>query len=184
MSTAMNTELTVAAWPGLVPRLLRSNVGGETHATPAAYARSIGRFGVDPTSGPDLADVVVAQRERAKTLTEMAANSLYFYQDFAAYDDQAAAKHLTADAAGPLAVLRERLADLGTWSAPAIHMAVVDAAETLGVKLGKLAQPVRVAVCGTAVSPPIDVTLELLGRERSLARLERAIAWAGKRAEA
>lgn len=145
-------------------------------------APHMGRFGVDPTAGPDLADVVVAQRERAKTLTEMAANSLYFYQDFAAYDEQAAAKHLTREAAGLLAVLRERLADLGTWSAPAIHMAVVDAAETLGVKLGKLAQPVRVAVCGTAVSPPIDVTLELLGRERSLDRLERAIAWVGERA--
>lgn len=147
-------------------------------------APHMGRFAIDLTAGPDLADVVVAQRERAKTLAEMAANSRYFYQDFAAYDEQAAAKHLTADAAGLLTVLRERLAGLGTWSAPVIHMTVLDAAETLGVKLGKLAQPVRVAVCGTAVSPPIDVTLELLGRERSLARLERAIAWVGKRAEA
>lgn len=138
-------------------------------------APQMGRLGVDPADGPDLAAVVVAQRERARTLAEMAVNSLFFYRDFEAYDEQAAAKHLTAEALAPLAAVRERLADLGPWSAPAIHTAVVDAAEALGLKLGKLAQPVRVAVCGTAVSPPIDVTLELLGRTRSLARLDRAM---------
>jgi glutamyl-tRNA synthetase len=141
-------------------------------------AWQMGRVGVDPADGPDLAAVVVAQRERAKTLAEMAANSVFLYRDFESYDEQAAAKHLTAESLGALSALRDRLADLVEWHAPAIHRAVVDTAEALGLKLGKLAQPVRVAVTGTAVSPPIDVTLELVGRNRSLARLERALAFA------
>jgi glutamyl-tRNA synthetase len=148
---------------------------GEPEHVARHLAWQLGRLGIDAASGPPLAALVVAQRERAKTLGEMAANSVYFFQEIEAYEPQSAAKHLTSEAEGPLRALRARLADLREWSAPAIHGAVVGTAEALGVKLGKLAQPVRVAVTGAAVSPPIDLTLELLGRERSLARLERGI---------
>ena len=68
------------------------------------------------------------------------------------------------------------LAALPEWSAPAIHEAIMAVAEEQGVGLGKVAQPVRVAVSGGTVSPPIDVTLEILGRETTLQRIERAIA--------
>lgn len=135
----------------------------------------MGRLGIDPTTGPDLVEVVKAQRERAKTLVEMANNSVYFYREFDAYDEKDAAKHLTADILGPLSDLRTRLEGLPEWTAAAIHQTVIDCAETHGLKLGKLAQPVRVAVTGAAVSPPIDVTLQLVGRERTLARIARAI---------
>ncbi|MFA7095538.1 MAG: glutamate--tRNA ligase [Gammaproteobacteria bacterium] len=135
----------------------------------------MGRLGIDPTTGPDLVDVVKAQRERAKTLVEMANNSVFFYREFDAYDEKDAAKHLTADILGPLSDLRARLEGLPEWTATAIHQTVIDCAETHGLKLGKLAQPVRVAVTGAAVSPPIDVTLQLVGRERTLARIARAI---------
>ena len=57
---------------------------------------------------------------------------------------------------------------------PAIHAAITAVAAERGVGLGKVAQPIRVAVCGGTVSPPIDVTLEILGRETTLARLRRA----------
>jgi glutamyl-tRNA synthetase len=138
----------------------------------------LGRLGIDPSQGPSLVAVLSAQRERARTLAEMAANSLYFYRELDAYDPQAAAKHLTAEALAALEAVRAGLAGLGEWSAPRIHGVVVATAEALGIKLGKLAQPVRVAVSGTATSPPIDITLELVGRERALARLDRAIAHA------
>jgi glutamyl-tRNA synthetase len=133
------------------------------------------RLGIDPTTGPDPAEVVVAQRERAKTLAEMAQNSLFFYQDFDAYDEKAAAKHLRADAQPAMTALRARLAELKEWTAPAIHEAVNAVAEAQGLNLGKIAQPVRVAMAGTGVSPPIDITIALVGRERALARLDRAL---------
>jgi glutamyl-tRNA synthetase len=68
------------------------------------------------------------------------------------------------------------LAELADWRAEAIHALVNGVAETLGLKLGKVAQPLRVAVSGGPVSPPIDVTVALLGRDKVLARLDRAIA--------
>jgi glutamyl-tRNA synthetase len=134
----------------------------------------IGQLGLDPAAGPPLTGVVMALRERAKTLKEMAEQSIYFYRDFAGYD-VAAAKHLSDGIAEPLQALRRRLADLPEWSDAAIHQAVMDVAESFSLKLGKLAQPLRVAVTGGTVSPPIDATLRLLGRERTLQRLDRAL---------
>ncbi len=71
--------------------------------------------------------------------------------------------------------LSNTLAALPEWRAEPIHAAVNRVAEESGLALGKVAQPLRVAVCGTAVSPPIDTTLELLGRRKTLARIERAL---------
>ncbi len=131
--------------------------------------------GLDPKQGPPLVDVVKAQRERAKTLVEMMENSLFFYKDFSSFDDKAATKHLRPEAAPLMQALRQRLAALPAWSAPAIHQAIQDVAEGQGVNLGKLAQPVRVAVAGQPVSPPIDITLALVGRERALKRIDTAL---------
>jgi glutamyl-tRNA synthetase len=64
------------------------------------------------------------------------------------------------------------------WAAPAIHDAITGVAAEQGVGLGRVAQPVRVAVAGGSVSPPIDVTLAILGREETLARLDRAVDYA------
>ncbi|HEY2036329.1 MAG TPA: hypothetical protein VGG96_04900, partial [Steroidobacteraceae bacterium] len=119
--------------------------------------------------------VILAQRERAKTLKEMAQNSRFFFTDTLEIDPKAAAKHLAGGGVEMLARVRERLAALPEWSAAAIHGALEELATALGAGLGKIAQPVRVAVTGTAVSPPIDATLELLGRERSLARIAAAM---------
>ncbi len=78
-----------------------------------------------------------------------------------------------------LARVRARLAALEEWKAAAINEALNALATELQVGLGRIAQPVRVAVTGTAVSPPIDATLALLGRERALARLDAALAAGG-----
>ena len=77
-----------------------------------------------------------------------------------------------------LAKVRERLAGLPQWDAPAIHAALNDLAAALQSGLGKVAQPLRVAVTGTPVSPPIDTTLELLGRDRTLSRIDAALSMA------
>ncbi len=136
----------------------------------------LGQRGVDPDQGPDLVEVVRAQQERARTLVEMADNSLFFYRDFEEYDPKAARKNLTPETAPVLEALRARLAGVEPWAREALHQAVLAVAEAAGLKLGKVAQPLRVAVSGGPVSPPIDVTLELLGRERTLARIDRALA--------
>jgi glutamyl-tRNA synthetase len=117
----------------------------------------------------------VAQRERAKTLKEMAHNSRFFFLERIDIDPKAAAKHLAGDALELLGKVRERLAALPVWEAVAIHAALNDLATQLQSGLGKVAQPLRVAVTGTSVSPPIDATLVLLGRERSLARIDAAL---------
>jgi glutamyl-tRNA synthetase len=133
------------------------------------------RLKLDPANGPDLKAVIEQQRERCRTLLEMAEKSRFFFADLDSYNDKDAAKHLTADAADLLEALGAALAALPDWDAPALHAAVNGFAEARGLGLGKVAQPIRVACCGIAVSPPIDQTLFLLGRERTLARLEAAV---------
>jgi glutamyl-tRNA synthetase len=136
------------------------------------------RLGVDTAGGPPLTEVVLAQRERCKTLVEMSEKSVFFYRDFERYDDKAAAKNLNNETLPALRALQAALDGLPDWQAPAIQAAVDGVAAVLGAKLGVVAQPLRVAVAGNSVSPPIDETLRLLGRERTLARLARAIAHA------
>jgi glutamyl-tRNA synthetase len=134
------------------------------------------RLGTDSDDEQLLEGVIVAQRERAKTLKEMAENSRYFFTDDIRMDPKAVAKHLGADGLASLAKIRARLAALTEWKAATINDALNALATELQLGLGKIAQPVRVAVTGTAVSPPIDATLALLGRERALARLDAALA--------
>jgi glutamyl-tRNA synthetase len=133
-------------------------------------------LGLDSSDQRLLEGVILAQRERAKTLKEMAQNSRFFFVDSIELDPKAAAKHLGSDALPTVAKVRERLAGLAEWSAATIHTALNELATQLNSGLGKIAQPVRVAVTGTAVSPPIDATLALLGRGRTLARLDAVLA--------
>lgn len=133
------------------------------------------RMGLDSDNQELLEGVVVAQRERAKTLKEMAHNSRFFFVDAVELDPKAASKHLGRAGRDMLEKVREGLAGLERWTAEDIHGLLEGLAASSGSGLGKVAQPVRVAVTGTAVSPPIDVTLALLGRERTLARIERAL---------
>lgn len=134
-----------------------------------------GQLGIDPSEGPHLSDVVEAFAERADTLHDMAQAAIFLYREFEEYDPKVASKHLSTAALEPLRRLHEALTALPEWRAEPIHDAVKAVAEASGLALGKVAQPLRVAVSGTAVSPPIDVTLKLLGRDRTLARIERAL---------
>ena len=132
--------------------------------------------GIDAaTQGPALIDIVKAQRERSKTLVDMANASVYFYQDFAEYDEKAAKKNFKQGTDEVLQVLLEAFTKVSEWQGDALHDIVLQIAEQLELKLGKVAQPLRVAVCGTGMSPSIDVTLSLLGRDKTLSRLQKAI---------
>jgi glutamyl-tRNA synthetase len=142
-------------------------------------AEQLMRRGVDP-AGIDLAAVADCLKERSRTLAEMAEGSLFFFADPADYEPKAAAKNLNAETAPVLAKARAALAALGAEFTPArIDGALKGLAATLGVGLGKVAQPIRVAVAGGGVSPPIDATLAILGPEAVLRRVDRALARAG-----
>ncbi|KRT55793.1 glutamate--tRNA ligase [endosymbiont of Ridgeia piscesae] len=142
----------------------------------------MGVLDIDPTEGPDLVEVVEAQRERAKTLVEMAEISAFCYRDFDAYDEKAAKKHLRPAAQEPLERMREALQALEEWSEAALHEQVENVSEALEVKMGKVAQPLRVALVGRAASPGIDVTLKLVGKEATLRRIDWALAYIAERA--
>jgi glutamyl-tRNA synthetase len=132
-------------------------------------------LGESVTDERRLAAVAKAQQERAKTLKEMAQNSLFFFQQQISYDEKAKSKNLTGESVRVLEAVREKLSLLGEWKAAALHDAVNQIATQLAIGLGKVAQPIRVAVSGSTVSPPIDVTLEVLGKQTTLDRLDVAI---------
>lgn len=162
-------------------KLLWLNQQHIMRSTPEHLARylkpQLAALGIVVDDDAKLAAVAKTQQERAKTLKEMAQNSVFFFQEPAAYDEKAAKKNLSPEAVAPLRLVIEKLSSLSTWAAPAIHEVVNQVASELSLGLGKVAQPIRVAVSGTAVSPPIDVTLEVLGRETTLRRLEKAVAY-------
>ena len=154
---------------------------------PARIARLLsphmGEMGVDPSVDPPLVDVVTAQQERARSLVEMAQISAFFYQDFEQYDDNAAKKHLRPVAFESLQQVRAALDSLESWEPEVLHQAVLDVAGALDLKMGKVAQPLRVAIVGRAASPGIDITLHLVGRDASLRRIDRALDYIKKRME-
>ena len=139
--------------------------------------------GVDIASGPKPRAVADALRERAQTIDELVEKSLYFYCDFDEYDEGAAKKHLRPVAAELISDIRERFERLEAWQAQPIHDALQACVEANESKLGKIAQPLRVAVSGTAATPPIDVTLELVGKEKTLERIDAALGFIATRAE-
>ncbi len=125
--------------------------------------------------GPDLEELIDVQKHRTETLKDMAEQSVLFYQDFDEYAEKAAKKHLRPVILEPLQALYESLKDINDWSNENIKGAIEQTAEKFEMKMGKLAQPLRVAVTGTGISPSIDDTLHLLGQQRSLGRLRKGI---------
>jgi len=133
--------------------------------------------GIDPAHGPAPADVIVALRDRAKTLKEMAEKARVWYAPLETYDEQAVAKHLkTPTARVALEAALAQFAALADWKVEGIHGAIEAAAASIGEGMGKVAQPLRVALTGTQISPSIDQTVFLAGRDEALRRIEAAIA--------
>jgi glutamyl-tRNA synthetase len=141
------------------------------------------RAGLDPADGPAAADLVVVQAERCETIADLVEQSRPFYADYDDFEAGAAKKHLRPVAAEPLAAVRERLVEC-EWTPEALGEAVRGTAEALDIGMGKIGQPLRVALMGHGSSPSIDQTLWLVGRERALERIDRALAFIEQRAAA
>jgi glutamyl-tRNA synthetase len=129
-------------------------------------------------SGPAITDVIEAHRDRAKTLKELAASISYYYRDFDEYDQNAVKKHFKTATPGILQILLDKFITIENWSAPAINTEIQNTCEELELGMGKVGPALRVAVTGTAMSPSLDVTLDLVGKERTLQRLEKAVEFA------
>ncbi len=132
------------------------------------------KCGIEVSQGPALTELVQAQAERSKTLKEMAEKSRYFYVDDIQYSVEMKAM-LTPEVAPAFIELQQALKNITIkeWNKEVIHAVIARVAEQFGLKLGKLAQPLRVAMTGGTVSPSIDVTICLIGQARVLARLEK-----------
>ncbi len=141
-----------------------------------------GNRGIDIDAQPNWHEVLKANQERSKTLVELVERSLFFFRDVDGYDEKSAKKFFKGQAGEILEELRSELAGIEPWQPETIHQCVHGLAEKRSVGLGKIAQPVRVAVAGVAVSPPIDDTLAILGKEATLRRIDAAVAYINSRA--
>ena len=132
-------------------------------------------LGVDASADPRLDAIIKTLLERSKTLAEMAESALFYFVEQVAFDEKSARKFLTPEAAPLFAELAEGLKALDAFTEEGIEGAFNDILDRKGLKLGKLAQPVRVALTGGTVSPGIFEMIAALGRERSVKRLEGAV---------
>jgi len=151
---------------------LRSTKPGVLEPALVAHLEAIG---TDVSAGPDLAHVIAVLQERSRTLVEMAEGARMFYETPATYDERAVKKHIRPSSWPLLEDFLQRAEVLDGWDAVMIHALLLEICERHEVKLGKLAQPIRIMVSGRAVSPPIDLTLALLGKEESIGRLQAGI---------
>ena len=132
------------------------------------------KLGLGLAKGPAPVDVVIALRERVQTLKEMAEKAVVWYTPLSEYDEAAVAKHFKAGAEVPLAKARELLA-AAEWTAEGVSAALHEVAAQLEIGMGKVAQPLRVAITGTQVSPDISHTVYLAGRDEALKRIDAAL---------
>ena len=131
--------------------------------------------GVEPTDARAAEKVVASLAPRSKTLVEMADQALFYYQDAISYEPDAARKFLTPDALTALKALTPKLEALEDYTEQALEEAFKAVMAETGLKLGKIAQPVRVALSGRAASPGIFEITAIIGKENTLARLRRAV---------
>ena len=145
-------------------------------------AEQLERMGIDVSGAVAPSVIAEIQRDRTRTIAEMAGKSRFAFEDYGDFDAGAAKKHLRPAALEPLEAVREKLCAIAGWEPALLHAAVIECAEALSLNLGKVAQPLRVALTGTAASPAIELTLQMVGREAALSRIDRAIAYVRDRA--
>jgi glutamyl-tRNA synthetase len=109
------------------------------------------------------------------TLKEMAERAKIWYAPIAEWDDKAVAKHLKNDSAVAVLDAAKSLLAGCEWKPEPIHQVIEQVAAKLELGMGKIAQPLRVAMTGTQVSPSIEHTIYLVGRDEALKRIDAAI---------
>jgi glutamyl-tRNA synthetase len=137
--------------------------------------------GFDADDEQYTAGVISTLQPRSKTLVEMADQSRFYYLDDIAYDEKAARKFLKANVLDPMKELLIRLSALEPFDEKGLEPLFKQFLADFDIKLGKIAQPVRVALTGTSVSPGIFEIITVLGKDRVRERLEKAIGFIERR---
>lgn len=142
------------------------NLPPETVASHLAW--HFEKLNINTANGPTLTQIVIAQRDRAKTLVDMATQSRFFYEDIETTELDAASLDIFEK-------LIPALEQVDVWDKEHLHAAIADFCQKLSLKMGMVAQPLRLAVTGSTSSPSIDTTLHLLGKEKTMTRLKNVI---------
>ena len=137
-------------------------------------------LGIETECGSRLEAIIETLRERSETLKDMAGGALFYFTDEFTYDDKAAGKFLKPEKVDILASLIARLEKISDLNAETVERIFIDIMAEQDLKLGKVAQPVRVALTGTTISPGIFETIAALGKEKTLKRLQKAVDYIGK----
>ena len=133
-------------------------------------------LGHDATDDSRVTTIMETGQEKAQTMVMMAKDALFYFTDTVTYDEKAKKKFLTPEKLTPFTMLTERLEALEDFTLEGVETVFNSVLEECELKLGKLAQPVRVALTGTKISPGIFETITAMGKERTLVRLNSAIA--------
>ena len=165
---AINADHIQAAGPGNLVEPLRPFM--EEH-------------GIEIEAGEYIENVIKTLQPRSKTLADMADAALFYYTDDIGYEEKAARKFLKPAALEPLRLLAEKLTSAPEFTEKALEDVFISVMENTGLKLGKIAQPVRVALTGKTASPGIFEIIAIIGKDRVLQRLEKAIQYVENRVE-
>ena len=131
--------------------------------------------GIDIEKGDFVNRVIETLQPRSKTLADMADAAMFYFLDDIIYDEKAARKFLKPAALESLRLLADKLGSSSDYTEKSLEKVFLAVMDQTGLKLGKIAQPVRVALTGKTASPGIFEIIAILGAERVIPRLERAI---------
>ncbi len=137
--------------------------------------------GLDVSKGVSVELLIPEMAERVKTLKELVPAIRYFYQDYEDFDAKAAKKHLRPVARQPLELAKEKFVGEDNWNADKLHALVNATAEELELGMGKVGMPLRVAITGAGMSPDLGVTLEWIGKDAVLRRIDKALKFIAER---
>jgi glutamyl-tRNA synthetase len=137
----------------------------------------LGRLGIRDPDPEMVAMAVETLKKRSKTLVDMAEAARFYFEDPVAYDEKAGPKFLTPEILPQLEAMKGVLEKVDGFSQPTLEKAFSAFLETTGLKLKTIAQPLRVALTGRTASPGLFEVMEVLGRQRVLARLDQSISY-------
>ncbi|MDT8420804.1 MAG: glutamate--tRNA ligase [Desulfuromonadales bacterium] len=131
--------------------------------------------GIDYAAGPDLVAVVKSLQERAATLVQMADGAAFYFSADLEFDEKTRSKFLTEENREIFQLISDNLSACQDFNEAALENAFAKILEETGLKFGKVAQPLRAALTGGSASPGIYEVLAVLGKERALKRIQRAM---------